>query len=679
MAVNPAVIKVAVEAANALSSEKGRKAIINTIIIVLGIILIIFTAFTGLLSGLFSLAQNSSLANHWRYYSAMISDMFDGMENEIDNDVKNEVYDFMPDFSVNLSKAAINSSFDGSSLILYDEDEISLAEDVMEDYADKLRSISSNDELQQYMLSFEDDSELTYSDISNVKFTEDSGIDNITEYPESVRTFLYYRAMEQMNDYTYTFEEITVDDKPAERQTLVVAYADGSTQTVEYTCIGGGEIYLPKFLAMFDVRQTKVFIEMEQNGGDLDEELAEVISSIPETYEDAQEYVNNKMYDTIDGRGAVNLNLAEFATLKQIIEDANMDGAVSIEVERTSDKLSITLETVGADIWREVFDISDELFDDYVEQSEMAIELALDEAGIPEEERIISLNNMVQLALFQYFEGFFELPVSSSDLKSGTNGILTQYGEVSDMHVYRYGGMIKNAPETGITLNLEENETPVYSNLLDCGSCIQDIVIYDVWDMENGNHTTESDSRIYNHSAVTLAYIISTEQFEDDYGFPFPQITDKNGNVVIDGGIVTLFVEFSCLDELADITEDDIGCSAYDVCDGEKILVGYSYDSSGSDTISGSNAWYHQSLNRTPHVCIKTSFMSGEVYVEAPQGIHTYKGISSSSGISAVAVNPRLWFKGFRTGMSDELFDTISAVQPTEQSKSTSDNETEEM
>ena len=65
--------------------------------------------------------------------------------------------------------------------------------------------------------------------------------------------------------------------------------------------------------------------------------------------------------------------------------------------------------------------------------------MALDEAEIPQDERTISLDGMVQAALFVYFEGFFDLPVSSSELAPGGNGILSQCGEVSEFHQYTYG------------------------------------------------------------------------------------------------------------------------------------------------------------------------------------------------------------------------------------------------
>ena len=167
----------------------------------------------------------------------------------------------------------------------------------------------------------------------------------------------------------------------------------------------------------------------------------------------------------------------------------------------------------------------------------------------------------VQAALFVYFEGFFELPVDSSDLARGTNGILSQCGDISDIHSYKYGSKEYGVPEKGITLELADGETPVYANLLNCGNCIVDAVIYDVWDMENGGHYVETvkESRVFNYSAVTIAYIIDTDVFEEEYGFPFPSIDGVTG-----GGTITLFLEFTCLDSV-NVSELDIGYSIYDI------------------------------------------------------------------------------------------------------------------
>lgn len=650
MAVNPKIIMMVAQAAK---SEKVRKAVLYIVFMTLGLIMMIFVVFTGLISGLFAVIENTNLKNHWDYMRANISEVFNGIEGEINSDVKDEVYDFMPEFSVNLSKATIANNFDGSSLILYDEDEISRAENIMRDYAGQLRAIKSQDELVSYISDF--DTELSFSDISSIQFTDDKGIDNLSEYSDELKIFLYHRAMEQMSKYNYTFEKVEVDGKPADRQTLVVTAADGSTQTVEYTCIGGGEIYLPEFLAMYHIRQVREYlIKVTENkiAEDVDSQLASAIGDIPDTQEQAQEYIESSWNSMINGKGAINLNIFEVSNLKTIMENANMDGAVKIETERSSDRLSITLETVGSDVWKEIFQIEEDLWK-YVEQTQSAIEMALTDAEIPEEEWTISLDNMVQLALFVYFEGFFELPVSSSDLAPGGNGILSQCGDVSDLHQYTYGTKDMGVPERGITLELT-GRTTIHADLLNCGSCIQDAFIYDVWNMDEQDIANDTNSKVFNQSAVTIAYIIDTQQFEEDYGFPFPTINGLRG-----GNTITLFLEFTCLSEV-EFEDLDIGSSV----DLENLTVGYSHDGYYSDTYD-KGLWRHH-LNRNeciPHVGIKTYFMSGEAAApDPPLGTHYYGG-PSAKDIGVVA-NPRLWFKEFRTGMSDELFETIKAVEP---------------
>lgn len=650
MAVNPKIIMMVAQAAK---SEKVRKAVLYIVFMTLGLIMMIFVVFTGLISGLFAVIENTNLKNHWDYMRANISEVFNGIEGEINSDVKDEVYDFMPEFSVNLSKATIANNFDGSSLILYDEDEISRAENIMRDYAGQLRAIKSQDELVSYISDF--DTELSFSDISSIQFTDDKGIDNLSEYSDELKIFLYHRAMEQMSKYNYTFEKVEVDGKPADRQTLVVTAADGSTQTVEYTCIGGGEIYLPEFLAMYHIRQVREYlIKVTENkiAEDVDSQLASAIGDIPDTQEQAQEYIESSWNSMINGKGAINLNIFEVSNLKTIMENANMDGAVKIETERSSDRLSITLETVGSDVWKEIFQIEEDLWK-YVEQTQSAIEMALTDAEIPEEEWTISLDNMVQLALFVYFEGFFELPVSSSDLAPGGNGILSQCGDVSDLHQYTYGTKDMGVPERGITLELT-GRTTIHADLLNCGSCIQDAFIYDVWNMDEQDIANDTNSKVFNQSAVTIAYIIDTDQFEEDYGFPFPTI-----NGLRHGSTITLFLEFTCLSEV-EFEDLDIGSSV----DLENLTVGYSHDGYYSDTYD-KGLWRHH-INRDeciPHVGIKTYFMSGEAAApDPPQGTHYYGG-PSAKDIGVVA-NPRLWFKAFRTGMGDELFETIKAVEP---------------
>lgn len=649
MAVNPKLIRIA---ARTLMSERVRKFLLYSLFMFLGVVMVIFMAFSALISGLLSIIQDSELKNHWSYYKATIADIFRGFESSIDTDVKDEVYDFMPEFSINLSKAAIAGEFE-NELLLYDEDEIEQAQDIMKNQAEQLRRLNTQEAFSSFIAEYECD--LSFSDISGAAFAGDSGIDNIGSYPDELKQFLYCRAMEKMPSYSYTFEKVTLDDdRTADRQTLVVASPDGSTQTVEYTCIGGGQIYLPEFLAMFHIKQSQdFFLAVQENQAmDLDSQVEDVVGGIPETAEAAGEYIQGVWDIVVNGRGAVNINVFQVTALKQLIQEANLSGAVSITTDRTTDKLSITLETVDSDVWKELFSIDESVWE-YVEQTEAAIEMALDEAEIPEEERTLSLDNMVQLALFVYFEGFFELPVSSSELAPGGNAILSQCGDVSKLHLYKYGSKDHGVPEKGLTIELT-GKTDIHADLLNCGSCIQDAYIYDVWNMDEQSIATDTNSQTFNMSAVTIAYIIDTDQFEQDYGFPFPAI-----NGIRNAGTVTLFLEFSCLDSV-EFDDLDIGSSIYDISD--DLVVGYSHDGSYSDE-RDSGLWRH-AINRDeyiPHVGIKTYFMAGEVtQPEPPEGVHYYAGPSVRE--LGTAVNPRLWFKGFRTGMSEELFDTLKAI-----------------
>lgn len=656
MAVNPKLIQVA---AKALTNEKVRKFILYAVFIIFGLIMMIAVAFSGLISGLLDIAQTADLRNHWQYIRNCLSDVLSGMEGEINDEVKAEVYDFMPDFSVNLSKATINSSFDGNSLILYDSKEMDIAEKEMKQYAEELRKINTADELDEYLLDYED-ADFSFSDISSMKFSDDSGIDRINEYSDGVRAFLYNRAMEQMPQYEYLFEETTDEDgRPCTKQTLNVVSPNGDVQTVEYINIGGGTIYLPHFLAMYNVRQTREFLLAIQSdeAENIDEQIEEAVGNIPETAEEAEKYMQSAWEGITDGKGAINLNVFEVSNLSSLLENSTTNGDMTITAERTNNKLTITLEVPAEDMWVEIFEI-DESLTDYVEQAQQVIELALKDAEIPEEEWTLSLDAAVQAALFVYFEGFFELPVDSSDLAPGTNGIMSQCGDVSTIHRYKYGSMDYGVPEKGITLALADGNTPIYANLLNCGNCINDAVIYDVWDMEDGGHYVETtkESRVFNYSAVTIAYIIDTDTFEEDYGFPFPSIDGVSNT-----GVLTLFLEFTCLDSV-NVSELDIGSSVYDISGGD-ILVGYSHSGEYSDE-RDKGTWRHD-LDRDdyyPHVGIKTYFMSGEVYVEPPSGVHTYGGPSVKE--IGVPSNPRLWFKGFRTDMSDELLATLIAAEP---------------
>ncbi len=675
MAVNPKLIQIAAET---LVSERGRKIVLTVVVGALGIVIMILIVFVGFISGLLDVVQTTDLKNHWHYMKTCLSEVMTDMEGEINNEVKNEVYDFMPDFSVNLSKAVIGKEYGDSGLLLYDDDEVELAHNTMLQYAAELRSITTADELALYLSEYDDD--ISFSAISAPQFADDINIEGIDSYNQEIKTFLYNRAMEAMPKYEYIYDEIITEDGcPATVQTLNVTSSDGNVRTVEYICVGGGSIYLPHFLAMYNVSQMEEWLinAPENSVESLDAQIAEAVGDIPETAEEAEEYIQGAWQGITDGSGAIKLNVFEVSNLKTQLESTVTSEHMSITTERTDDKLTITLKSPGEEMWAEIFDIPSEL-ERYIEETQQTIILALDEAQIPEEERTLSLDSAVQAALFVYFEGFFELPVDSYELASGSNGILSQYGDVSDIHMYNYGYKTYGVPERGITLELESGRTEIRADLLNCDDdVITYAYIYDVYDAAAHEQDRAKKpagyenpaNKLYNRSAVTIAYVIDTYAFEDVYGFPFPRINNYTPD-----GEVTLLLEFTCLDELNGITEDDVGMYLEDIFGSRyDVVVGYCHSGdfdSEYDWVTGDYSYYHSfgSDNvSTPHVGIKTFFYHGGIMPDNLDVDSTnYDGPSTTSDNSTAAmkVNPRLWFKGFRTEMSDELLATLVAAQP---------------
>lgn len=63
MAVNPKIIMMVVDT---LSTEKGRNTVLKIVMVILGLIMIIFTVFAGLISGLIDVVETTDLQNHWQ-------------------------------------------------------------------------------------------------------------------------------------------------------------------------------------------------------------------------------------------------------------------------------------------------------------------------------------------------------------------------------------------------------------------------------------------------------------------------------------------------------------------------------------------------------------------------------------------------------------------------------------
>ena len=227
---------------------------------------------------------------------------------------------------------------------------------------------------------------------------------------------------------------------------------------------------------------------------------------------------------------------------------------------------------------------------------------------------------------------------------------------------------IGKAYESGITLYLNDEDTEVRAEILpDVGECIQDVYIYDVYDAEKRKVVKDKPNYTYNCSAVQLAYIIDTDVFAEEYGFDFPTIVTTTGTEIKhDDGVLTLMIEYSCLDRLETISEQDIGLSLYDVYDkDEKIVIGYAHcgkHSKEKDEGLSATGWSHTfGSDIIPHLCVKTAFVDGEVTPPELDNPHIYDGLSVR--FVGAKVNPLLWFKAYRTDVNKDLLDSISAIQ----------------
>lgn len=436
--------------------------------------------------------------------------------------------------------------------------------------------------------------------------------------------------------YTYSIESVVVDDCRAKKQTLCVS--DGrETKSVEYICVGG-EIYLPEFLAMYNVHQTQKYLleANESNTSEVEEKIEEIVGNAPETEEEFAEYMKEVWNNTIEGTGKANVGLFKTAALKAIIKEANIDGAATLEIDRDDDELTITLQTISSDTWKEVFEIDESLWD-YVEQEKMTIELALNAAQVPEEERTISLDGIVQTSLFEYFGGMFEMPVKSERLTD-----VLEFGSPSPLHVK------DNTPTVneGMTLILSQKSSVEHLLSDNCDSFVESSFVYDVWNMNEME--IEDRSRLYNQGAVTFAYVINVKKFKDTFGFQFPDID----GVVDDSGYITLLIEYSCLDNNRLKTSDIGGEVKWD--------IGSSHDGT-ADGFTGS---YQHSSDCSAHIGLKVAACSGKLEKQTKEKVEDKNYDGLSDGINgAVMVNPRLWFKGLTVNES-ELPEGVFAAMP---------------
>lgn len=648
-----------------LSNEQGRKILGIGLLTPVIIVVLVIGVFIALLTGLFDLVygavRDTSVSQSWTDIRKYVEDALSGVNSSINTQIKSETYNFMPDFSINLSKSVLQMTFsegNNSFLLLYDTKEVNESVEKSKLYVDKLKKITSQEQLEQLNEEL-DLSSFKYTDLAEDKGFQDDTTYDLSKYSESTIALINTLVKPDMPTYYYDEETVTIDGVKAKKQILTV-HKNGKTQIVEYTCYGEGDIYLPRLLALYQADTFSRFEDMaESDASGLDSDIASAVENVSS---------DGSGGATADGFDVACLNVFQAQEIGQIFEKAVLDGkfAAKVTQEKSDDteKLSIIVKTPSEEDWYDMFNVDDK-YRGYTEENTQVIERILSDSQITD--LYLSVDSTAQQALFVYFQGFFNLPVEAEALKDNTNGILTTLNDFETIHS-RGTRTIGKAYESGITLYLDDADTEVRAEILpNVGECIQDVYIYDVYDSEKRKVVKDNPNYTYNCSAVQLAYIIDTDLFAEEYGFDFPTIVTTTGTEIKhEDGALTLMIEYSCLDRLETITEQDIGLSLYDVYDrDEKIVIGYAHSGKHNkekDEGLSDIGWSHTfGSNIIPHLCIKTAFIDGEVIPPELDNPHIYDGLSVH--FVGAKVNPLLWFKAYRTDVNKDLLDSISAIQ----------------
>ena len=648
-----------------LSNEQGRKILGIGLLTPVIIVVLVIGVFIALLTGLFDLVygavRDTSVSQSWTDIRKYVEDALSGVNSSINTQIKSETYNFMPDFSINLSKSVLQMTFsegNNSFLLLYDTKEVNESVEKSKLYVDKLKKITSQEQLEQLNEEL-DLSSFKYTDLVEDKGFQDDTTYDLSTYSESTVALINTLVKPDMPTYYYDEETVIIDGVKAKKQILTV-HKNGKTQIVEYTCYGEGDIYLPRLLALYQADTFSRFEDMaESDASGLDSDIASAVENVSS---------DGSGGAIADGFDIACLNVFQAQEIGQIFEKAVLDGkfAATVTQEKSDDteKLSIIVKTPSEDDWYDMFNVDDK-YRGYTEENTQVIERILSDSQITD--LYLSVDSTAQQALFVYFQGFFNLPVEAEALKDNTNGILTTLNDFETIHS-RGSRTIGKAYESGITLYLDNADTEVRAEILpNVGECIQDVYIYDVYDSEKRKVVKDNPNYTYNYSAVQLAYIIDTDLFAEEYGFDFPTIVTTTGTEIKhEDGALTLMIEYSCLDRLETISEQDIGLSLYDVYDrDEKIVIGYAHSGKHSkekDEGLSDIGWSHTfGSDIIPHLCIKTAFIDGEVIPPELDNPHIYDGLSVH--FVGAKVNPLLWFKAYRTDVNKNLLDSISAIQ----------------
>ena len=626
------IVKVGVKL---LSTKKGRRFIVGIICAVFLLLFGITAAVWFIIASYFGLVGNAMtdvlINQSWSDINKYVAGALDDVNNTISGEIKETTYSFMPDFSINLSKAVLQQTLEknnASTILLYDSSDIEKYDKLADEAVTTLKAVKSQSDLNKIF----PDKKYKYSDLENdTAFS----LNDKNNFKEETKEMIQKLVRKGLPDYNYIITEKTVDSKNYKTQILTVKSGE-NTDTVQYTVSGAGDIYLPLFIAMYHAKNGVYVKDMLKNS------VSELTSDIADNTE------SNGIADYNDFIATVrlaNIDLFGAAEIGRAVTNAISNGAINITHKITSDennrKLTLTLVMPSQKEWEEMFGVSEK--EDIVTDNLKVIETMLEKAGITD--LYFPVAATMKSALFTYFEGFFNLPVNSSELENRV--ILTSLNAEQFFH---HNGLY-TAYDGGVTLALKDSEVPVRIDILpNATDVIQDAFIYDVYDSEEHNIIKSTPNYTYNCSAVEIAYIIDVDTFKEQYGFDFPTIVTTNGNTFEAGDTITMLIEYSCMGRIT-VKEDDIGRSLSDIF-GDSWIIGYSHSGAHSkekDEGFDATGWYHTfgSEKNVYHLGIKAAFIDGEVVRPEYQEPHAYNGLSIKN--VGAKVNPLLWFKAFRT------------------------------
>jgi hypothetical protein len=548
-------IPVAAKAATAILKDKRlRKILVTAILVLLGIIIVPLYLLTSITSGSFALFADSpeKIKENYSDIRECFSDAFKGLRITVSREVRDRAEAFMPDFTLCVTKARLEAAVTSYYPPIYTPEDVILC--------DKLIPEISKDIREHYYL-LDDDPKATYfngdMEIKLAPFYYDDEFNSrynpdFRKFSNSCKRIILEAAGHKMQSHKFTSQN-TVDGKI---ETLTVKSAE-SKKEVELITRGSGGLYIPEFLAMF---QLKHAIEADAMGNG-ESDAPKLISDIAVTFEALD---NNPaaviplILKSNAGKGS-SLSLLDKNALIKILERGIDDGFISADIVETGNKLTIIIDTPTTEKWCEIFGIDPE-YSGFAYEYLAAINMALNDVGITEEEKYLPLGDIFNFTLFSYSPGLFALPIEYT-------GVATAYGQDGIYHDIYSGIRFEALHEHSMTLHTkwEKNQKheQLFLTLPPQNGCIEDVKFIS----SASQLKTDNNGDRYDDSEINIEYMINAGLFRRIYGFPLSSITGSNDDTQ------TITLTYGCLGDPASFPA---GQSLYEI--DKPIYLGRSHE-----------------------------------------------------------------------------------------------------